>query len=100
MQVIEFSELDKGKLKLMKKVLHKLLTQYPDYVINDVFTRIAPFPKLKMLREGLYLFMNHFLLKSKSKGMKDKQNLEVEMLKENIKIAENSMGSSNIDFLL
>ena len=44
--------------------------------------------------------MNHFLLKSKSKGVKDKQNLEVEMLKEKIKIAENSMGSSNIDFLL
>ena len=100
LQVVEFSELDKGKLKLMKKVLHQLLTQYPDYVLSDVFTRIAPFPKLKMLREGLSLFMNHFLLKSKRRIVKAEENIQIETLKEKIKVAENAMGSSNIDFLL
>ncbi len=95
---MEFSELDKAKLKLMKKLLNRLLTQYPDHVVGDVFSRIAPFPKLKMLREGLKLFMNHFLLRSKSKELKDSKSLD--FLKEKISLAENSMGSANIDFLL
>ena len=96
--MVEFSELDKGKLKLMKRVLHKLLTQYPEYVITDVFSRIAPFLKLKLLREGLKLFMNHFLLKDKTKELKDKKDIEI--LKEKIALAENSMGSSDVDHLL
>ena len=96
--MVEFSELDKGKLKLMKRVLHKLLTQYPEYVITDVFSRIAPFPKLKLLREGLKLFMNHFLLKGKTKELKDEKDIEI--LKEKIALAENGMGSSDVDHLL
>lgn len=90
--------MDKGKLKFMKKVLYQVLTQYPDYVVTDVFSRIAPFPKLKVLREGLKLFMNHFLLKSKTKELKDERSLE--LLKTKISIAENSMGSANVDFFL
>ena len=82
----------------MKRILHRLLTQYPDYVITDVFSRIAPFPKLKILRESLKLFMNHFLLKSKTKELKDKESID--SLKEKIKLAENCMGSTNADFLL
>ena len=93
--MVEFSELNKQKLKLMKKVLHKLLTQYPDYVVTDVFARIAPFTKLKLLREGLGVFMNHFLLKGKSKVEKD-----LELLKSRITLAESAMGSAHTDYLM
>ena len=66
-KVIEFSELDKVKVKLMKKVMLGLLIDYPDYLIKEVFQRIMGNPKLHILREGLKLFIQHFLLRNKGK---------------------------------
>ena len=82
----------------MKTVLYGLLTKYPDYTIQEVFSRIAPLQKLQVLREGLKLFMNHFLLRSKTKELKDTKLLEE--LKEKITIAENALGVGNANFML
>ncbi len=51
----------------MKKVLNHLLEQ-PEATVKEVFSRIASFPKLQVLREGLKLFMRHFLLKGSSQA--------------------------------
>ncbi len=82
----------------MKTVLYGLLTKYPDYTVQDVFSRIAPLQKLQVLREGLKLFMNHFLLRSKTKELKDTKLLEE--LKDKITVAENALGIGNANFML
>lgn len=92
--MLEFSELDKPRVRLMKNTLSAILLDYEDHVTRESFSRIAPFEKLHMLREGLKLFMRHFILRaakrdSKSVGGDDK----LELLTERIEMAEKALGS-------
>ncbi|XP_023275854.1 nucleolar MIF4G domain-containing protein 1 [Seriola lalandi dorsalis] len=64
LKVIEFGELDKPTVRFLRQVLTKLLKETEPEDLADIFGRISGIPKLGMLREGLKLFISHFLLKN------------------------------------
>ncbi|XP_070279674.1 nucleolar MIF4G domain-containing protein 1 isoform X4 [Myotis yumanensis] len=64
LKVIEFSELDKPRVHFLREVLYVLLMGTEAEDICFIFTRVSDNPKLGVLREGLKLFISHFLLKS------------------------------------
>uniref|UniRef100_A0A673ARV3 Nucleolar MIF4G domain-containing protein 1 n=1 Tax=Sphaeramia orbicularis TaxID=375764 RepID=A0A673ARV3_9TELE len=64
LKVIEFGELDKPKVRFLRQVLNKLLKETEPEDLASIFGRISGIPKLGMLREGLKLFISHFLLKN------------------------------------
>ncbi|XP_075683515.1 nucleolar MIF4G domain-containing protein 1 [Rhinoderma darwinii] len=63
-KVIEFSELDKIKVSFLRQVLYKLLMDSEADDLAVIFGKVSDNPKLGMLREGLKLFISHFLLKN------------------------------------
>ncbi|KAM9712409.1 nucleolar MIF4G domain-containing protein 1 [Menidia menidia] len=64
LKVIEFGELDKATVRFLRQVLTKLLKETEPEELVSIFGRISGIPKLGMLREGLKLFISHFLLKN------------------------------------
>ncbi|XP_008394966.1 nucleolar MIF4G domain-containing protein 1 [Poecilia reticulata] len=69
LKVIEFGELDKSKVRFLRQVLTKLLKETEPEEITSIFGRISGIAKLGLLRDGLKLFISHFLLKnSQSRG--------------------------------
>lgn len=64
LKVIEFGELDKPTVRFLRQVLTKLLKETDPEDLAVIFGRISGIPKLGMLREGLKLFISHFLLKN------------------------------------
>uniref|UniRef100_A0A2K5PFR6 Nucleolar protein with MIF4G domain 1 n=1 Tax=Cebus imitator TaxID=2715852 RepID=A0A2K5PFR6_CEBIM len=64
LKVVEFSELDKPRVHFLRKVLSILLMETEVEDLGLIFTRVSDNPKLGVLREGLKLFISHFLLKS------------------------------------
>ncbi|PNJ31244.1 NOM1 isoform 1 [Pongo abelii] len=64
LKVVEFSELDKPRVHFLRKVLSILLMETEVEDLSLIFTRVSDNPKLGMLREGLKLFISHFLLKN------------------------------------
>jgi nucleolar MIF4G domain-containing protein 1 len=81
-------------VRFLKQVLQEILLDYPDHVIQDVFSRIAPLTKLHLLHEGLKLFMRHFLLGKKSKQDQNK------VLVERVSLAEKSLSAGQSKFEL
>lgn len=81
-------------VRFLKQVLQETLLDYPDQVIQDVFSRIAPLTKLHLLHEGLKLFMRHFLLGKKSKQDQNK------VLVERVSLAEKSLSAGQSTFEL
>ncbi|XP_063308738.1 nucleolar MIF4G domain-containing protein 1 [Pelobates fuscus] len=63
-KVIEFSELDKIRVSFLRQVLYKLLTDADVEELAEIFGKVSENAKLGMLREGLKLFITHFLLKN------------------------------------
>ncbi|XP_069770849.1 nucleolar MIF4G domain-containing protein 1 [Narcine bancroftii] len=87
-KVVEFSELDKNKVKFLRQVLHKLFMDTEPEELVIMFQRISGIPSLAMLREGLKLFISHFLLKKVfTLGTPEQASL----LKARIDIAENAL---------
>lgn len=64
LKAIEFGELDKPKVRFLRQVLSKLLKENEPEELVIIFGKISGIPKLGMLREGLKLFISHFLLKN------------------------------------
>lgn len=94
LKVVEFGTLDRNMVRFLKQVLQETLLDYPDQVIQDVFSRIAPLTKLHLLHEGLKLFMRHFLLGKKSKQDQNK------VLVERVSLAEKSLSAGQSTFEL
>ncbi|XP_015357794.1 nucleolar MIF4G domain-containing protein 1, partial [Marmota marmota marmota] len=64
LKVVEFSELDKPRVRFLRRVLTMLLMETEVEDLGLIFARVSENPKLGMLREGLKLFIGHFLLKN------------------------------------
>ncbi|XP_035924587.2 nucleolar MIF4G domain-containing protein 1 isoform X2 [Halichoerus grypus] len=64
LKVVEFSELDKPRVHFLRKVLYILLMETEVEDLGSIFARVSDNPKLGLLREGLKLFISHFLLRS------------------------------------
>ncbi|XP_060731228.1 nucleolar MIF4G domain-containing protein 1 [Tachysurus vachellii] len=63
LKAIEFGELDKPKVKFLRQILSRLFQHTQEEDLVQIFSRISGVPKLGMLREGLKLFIKHFLLR-------------------------------------
>ncbi|XP_040115870.1 nucleolar MIF4G domain-containing protein 1 [Oryx dammah] len=63
LKVVEFSELDKPRVHFLRKVLHILLMETEVEDLGLIFARVSDKPALGLLREGLKLFISHFLLR-------------------------------------
>ncbi|XP_048196494.1 nucleolar MIF4G domain-containing protein 1 [Perognathus longimembris pacificus] len=63
LKVVEFSELDKPRVHFLRKVLTIVLMETEVEDLGLIFSKVADNPKLGVLREGLKLFIGHFLLK-------------------------------------
>lgn len=87
-KVIEFSELDKTKVSFLRQVLYKLLMEAEAEELSHIFGRVSDNPKLGMLREGLKLFMTHFLLKN---ARAQKSPEEADLLKERVELATTAL---------
>uniref|UniRef100_A0A8C4THK1 Nucleolar MIF4G domain-containing protein 1 n=1 Tax=Erpetoichthys calabaricus TaxID=27687 RepID=A0A8C4THK1_ERPCA len=88
LKIIEFSELDKVKVRFLRQVLSKLLTESEPEDLISIFGRISGIAKLTMLREGLKLFISHFLLKNMQiLGTAEQANL----LRERATLAEKAL---------
>ncbi|XP_010285308.1 PREDICTED: nucleolar MIF4G domain-containing protein 1, partial [Phaethon lepturus] len=88
LKVIEFSELDKPKVRFLRQVLSMLLIKTDAEELTDIFVRISDNPKLGMLREGLKLFLTHFLLKN---VQAQKSAEEASLLKEKVELATKAL---------
>lgn len=64
LQVIQFTELDKHTMKLLSQIILGILLYKNEQACLQVFERISVSPQLQAFREGLRLFINHFLIKS------------------------------------
>ena len=62
---------------------------------RSVFSRIANLPKLSLLREGLKVFLRHFLL-NKNKSEKLKSDADKIRLKELVEIAEAALDGREV----
>ncbi|KAJ3611851.1 hypothetical protein NHX12_021864 [Muraenolepis orangiensis] len=79
LKVIEFGELDKARVRFLRQVLSRLLKDGQPEQLVAIFSRISGVPQLGMLREGLKLFISHFLLKSAEyQGSSDQARLLLE----------------------
>uniref|UniRef100_A0A673GMU4 Nucleolar MIF4G domain-containing protein 1 n=1 Tax=Sinocyclocheilus rhinocerous TaxID=307959 RepID=A0A673GMU4_9TELE len=87
LKAIEFGELDKPKVKFLKQVLSKLLKETEPEDLVNIFGRISGIPKLGMLREGLKLFISHFLLRN----IHTEQTEQVKVLKDRAEVATKAM---------
>ncbi|XP_040922092.1 nucleolar MIF4G domain-containing protein 1 [Toxotes jaculatrix] len=88
LKVIEFGELDKATVRFLRQMLTKLLKETEPEDLVSIFGRISGIPKLGMLREGLKLFISHFLLKNaQSQGPAE----QAAMLSERAQVATKAM---------
>ncbi|XP_052902558.1 nucleolar MIF4G domain-containing protein 1 homolog [Anopheles moucheti] len=87
LKVIEFAEIDKVNLRLMRQLMLGLLLQEDENKCLQVFSRISASNKLKSFKDGIRLFMHHFLARgSISHGqLPDEQ---VQLLQQRIKQAD------------
>ncbi|XP_046879340.1 nucleolar MIF4G domain-containing protein 1 [Hypomesus transpacificus] len=88
LKVIEFGELDKPKVRFLRQVMTKLLKETEPEVLESIFGRISGIPKLGMLREGLKLFISHFLLK---KAPSESPAEQAALLTERARVATKAM---------
>ncbi|XP_074724726.1 nucleolar MIF4G domain-containing protein 1 [Strix uralensis] len=88
LKVIEFSELDKPRVRFLRQVLSTLLIKTDAEELSDIFVRMSDNPKLGMLREGLKLFLTHFLLKN---VQAQRSAEEASLLKERVELATKAL---------
>lgn len=88
LKVIEFGELDKLKVRFLRQMLTKLLKETDPEDLACIFGKVSGIPRLGMLREGLKLFISHFLLKNaQSQGAAEQAGL----LSERAQVATKAM---------
>ncbi|XP_043101737.1 nucleolar MIF4G domain-containing protein 1 [Puntigrus tetrazona] len=87
LKAIEFGELDKPKVKFLKQVLTKILKETEPEDLVNIFGRISGIPKLGMLREGLKLFISHFLLRN----IQTEETEQAKVLKDRAEVAARAM---------
>uniref|UniRef100_A0A146LKF4 Nucleolar MIF4G domain-containing protein 1 n=1 Tax=Lygus hesperus TaxID=30085 RepID=A0A146LKF4_LYGHE len=87
LKVLEFTEMDKPCVRLLRQVLLSLLLHEDKEAMVAVFSRVAKPSKLLVFRESVRLFMHHFLLKN----IKDENAPETVKLKDSISLAEEAL---------
>ncbi|KAJ6634215.1 Nucleolar MIF4G domain-containing protein 1 like, partial [Pseudolycoriella hygida] len=88
LKVVDFAELDKPTLRLVRQTVLGLLL-VSEHLFRQVFDRIASSYELKAFRESIRLFMHHFLLKGGSKSGVAENKMK--LLKKRIEIADEAL---------
>lgn len=85
--------MNKRMVRLVRQILLGILLNDDENVIVETFSRISKSEKLLALREGLQLFLHHFVLKNVEapslEGESEERNLR--MLPERVELAVNAM---------
>lgn len=89
--------MNKPMVKLIRQIILTILLSDDESVIVEVFSRIAKSEKLFLLREGLLLFLQHFVLKNIEKSGEASEG-QLEMLSNRVELAANVMRSSASSF--
>jgi nucleolar MIF4G domain-containing protein 1 len=79
LKVIEFSELNKNLVKFIKHILLDLMSEPDTKLMAAPFLVVAGYPKLSVFRDGLRLFMRHFMLKHADKNGENKEELKMKV---------------------
>ncbi|XP_076653912.1 nucleolar MIF4G domain-containing protein 1 [Halictus rubicundus] len=64
LKVIQFTELDKHTMKLVRQIILGILLHKNEQTCLQVFERISMSPQLQTFRESLRLFINYFLIRN------------------------------------
>jgi len=88
LQIVEFTELTKTESAFYKSLFLTLLTEPSEGVVTQVFSRIAPLPNLKKLRDGLLVFLNHYF-------GSEEETRENSVVLERLRLVERSLGSQS-----
>ncbi|XP_012270111.1 nucleolar MIF4G domain-containing protein 1 [Orussus abietinus] len=97
LKVIEFGELDKPIVRLLRQIMLGILLHENTDACVQVFERISMSSQLHMFREGLRLFINHFVVKIAKEDVLPTQ--QVAKLKETALLMDKilmSHGTSNV----
>ncbi|XP_057293850.1 nucleolar MIF4G domain-containing protein 1-like isoform X2 [Hydractinia symbiolongicarpus] len=86
LKVVSFGVLDKPSIKFFINFFKILLLQYPETVSKAVFQRISNDQKLSLLREGVKVFLKHFLYPRKTSD--EGFDMQQEKIKELIEISD------------
>lgn len=62
---VQFVDMSPCLLQLLRQLFDSLLLSRPPDVCQRVFLKVSDAPKLRLLREGLCLFLRHFFLKDR-----------------------------------
>ena len=84
--MVDFAELDRVSVKFYGSFLQSLLTVPSRDVVLEVFSRVAPLPHLKKLRDSLLIFIKHYVA-NKGEGPGS-------MLSQRIKMVEHAFRAS------
>lgn len=92
LKVIEFAELDKITLRLVRQIFLGILLG-KEMECQQVFKRIAPSMKLNNFKDSIRLFMHHFLLKGTNTNEIPKEQLQ--LLKKRITLVDKTLSFSD-----
>lgn len=97
--MLQFTEMNKPLVRLIRQLMLNLLMSSSESVIADVFGVISKSEKLFLLKEGLQLFLHHFILKEANKELGNGTSDDyVEKLQKNVEIAVNAMRGGDMQF--
>jgi len=85
LRVVEFADMNKPNLKLLRTILCELLLQDKEEDVAKIFQAVSTGGNLTVFREGLRLFLTHFLLKNRNKL---DPGIDKELLERRVKFAE------------
>lgn len=95
LKTIQFVDMSPALLKLLQKLFTSLLLNQPRQVYEKVFLKVADAPKLRLLRQGLCLFLRHFFLKDL-----DMDSKVLNALKQHVEIAEEALSRTDKSTIL
>lgn len=93
LQVISFAEMDKPCVRLIRQIILIILLTEDQSRCEAVFHRIALSPQLHLFREGLRLFINHFVLRKGSKKSLPEQDFA--LLKDRARTVDKALSSAD-----
>lgn len=78
-------------VSFVRQTLIKVLQDINEEETTNIFLKASKNPSLQFFREGLTLFLNHFLIKNASKDISDSK---LELLTSRVKAAQTALNCS------
>jgi len=88
---VDWGTLNKLMVSFVRQTLIKTLQDINDEETTNIFVKASKNPSLQFFREGLTLFLSHFLIKNVSKNVNDDK---LKMLTNRVKTAQAALNRS------